>query len=226
MKPLVFVSIRTTGNDPDRHDLTQIAVARCEPFDAQPTEMFSTAVRPTRGVAHAGAWLVDAMESVRDLSRGAALVAFDAAHARNFLDSLCERHELIPLALDPAAIDVRSLAWPLAPACRSIESLAAAVGLADSDAVGCLGEVRVLMAAYREMHARTAPSFAEDLNADEHAIVETLTSRMSEGRRTYGPWRVTDGRNYEGEALLEIVDALAYCGAKLVQAVREKAEAS
>jgi hypothetical protein len=35
---------------------------------------------------------------------------------------------------------------------------------------------------------------------------------------------VGDGRNYEGEALLEVVDALAYCGAKLVRAARATAD--
>jgi hypothetical protein len=220
MKPLVFVSIRTTGNDPDRHDLTEIAVARCEPFDAQPTATFSTAVQTTRGAAHAGAWLVDAMDSVRELSRGAVLVAFDAGATRAFLGALCERFDLVPLELAHASIDVRSLTWPIAPACRSVETLAAAVGLADSDAVGTLGEVRVLIAAFREVHARLKSPAVDDLNADERAIVETITTRIIEGRRTYGPWRVDDGRNYKGEALLEIVDALAYCGAKLVHAAR------
>ena len=223
MKPIVFVSMRTTGSTHAHDDLAEIGVARCEPFDAQPIDMFATTVRPSRGAHRAGTWLVDAMDRVRDLSRGAVLFAFDAPATRAFLDGVCERFELLPLEFEGAAVDVRSLVWPIAPACRSVEVLADAVGLDAAASVGCLGELRVLMAAHREIHRRARDVRApDDLNADERAIVDTLTARIIEGRRVYGPWKVGDDRNYGGEALFEVVDALAYCGAKLVREAREK----
>ena len=57
----------------------------------------------------------------------------------------------------------------------------------------------------------------ESLQADERAIVERLLDRLEQGRETYGPWRVNDGRDYRAEALDEIIDALHYCAAALVR---------
>lgn len=58
------------------------------------------------------------------------------------------------------------------------------------------------------------------LEADEREIVETLLNRMEAGRKTYGPWMVNDGRDFAAEALEEVIDALHYCAAHLVQLSR------
>lgn len=58
----------------------------------------------------------------------------------------------------------------------------------------------------------------ESLQGDERAIIEQLLSRLEQGREAYGPWRVTDGRDYPNEALAEVIDALHYCAAALVRA--------
>ncbi len=55
------------------------------------------------------------------------------------------------------------------------------------------------------------------LTPDELAIVETIIARIDAGRRSYGPWRVSDGRNNPGEALAEVMDALTYVAAELVR---------
>jgi hypothetical protein len=57
----------------------------------------------------------------------------------------------------------------------------------------------------------------ELLSADELEILETLLSRLEKGRKCYGPWMVNDGRDYDAEALAEVMDALHYCAARLVQ---------
>ena len=59
---------------------------------------------------------------------------------------------------------------------------------------------------------------------DEGAILATQAARLAEGRHTYGTWRVDDGRNNTGEALLEVMDALNYCAAELLRLAREKGE--
>jgi hypothetical protein len=64
----------------------------------------------------------------------------------------------------------------------------------------------------------------DTLAGDEATIVRLLADRLAAGRHVYGPWRVTDERNYLREALAEIVDALAYCGAQLVRLDRTLAE--
>jgi len=56
----------------------------------------------------------------------------------------------------------------------------------------------------------------EALEADERAIVDVLLDRIEQGRKVYGPWRVNDGRDYNAEALEEIIDALHYCAAALL----------
>lgn len=58
----------------------------------------------------------------------------------------------------------------------------------------------------------------EALQADERAIVEKLLDRIEQGREVYGPWKVDDGRDYQSEALAEVIDALHYCAAVLVKA--------
>jgi len=57
----------------------------------------------------------------------------------------------------------------------------------------------------------------EALQADEQAIVEKLLERIEQGREVYGPWKVDDGRDYQAEALDEVIDALHYCAAALVK---------
>ena len=57
----------------------------------------------------------------------------------------------------------------------------------------------------------------EALQADERAIVEKLLDRIEQGREVYGPWKVDDGRDYQAEALDEVIDALHYCAAALVK---------
>jgi hypothetical protein len=55
------------------------------------------------------------------------------------------------------------------------------------------------------------------IDGDEAAILKLLADRLDAGRRVYGPWSVVDGRRYPREALEEVLDALAYCGAELVR---------
>ncbi len=57
----------------------------------------------------------------------------------------------------------------------------------------------------------------EALQADEKAIVDKLLDRIEQGREVYGPWKVDDGRDYQAEALDEVIDALHYCAAALVK---------
>ena len=58
------------------------------------------------------------------------------------------------------------------------------------------------------------------LEDDEKAIVEVLLDRLEKGRKTYGPWKVDDGRDLKKEAFEEVIDALHYCAARLVQLSR------
>ncbi|GAC1587135.1 MAG: hypothetical protein NVS3B20_15810 [Polyangiales bacterium] len=56
-----------------------------------------------------------------------------------------------------------------------------------------------------------------DRNDAEQRILSLLGERMREGRRSYGPWNLHDGRRYPREALSEVLDALHYCAAELLR---------
>jgi len=56
---------------------------------------------------------------------------------------------------------------------------------------------------------------------DEQAIVQTLVDRLDTGRQSYGPWRLGDGRQYQAEALEEVLDAPHYVAAQLVRMTRQ-----
>lgn len=223
MTPLAFVAIRTEGPDPDSDDLLEIAVARAEPHDAQPTDVYTARIRSVHGGRrhhddHA-VWFVEAMDHVRLLTSGCILVAWDATATRHFLDAACYHWELLPLDLTPRSIDLRSLAWPVAVAAETagecIADVSTALGVEFAPGACALEDIHALAEIYRRVvkHAASLAGF----NADERSIVETIASRIADGRRTYGPWRVDDGRNNPREALAEVMDALNYCAAELVR---------
>ena len=60
------------------------------------------------------------------------------------------------------------------------------------------------------------------LQGDELDIARFLLDRLRQGRATYGSWKVDDGRDYPGEALAEVIDALHYCAAELVRLRRNR----
>jgi DNA polymerase III alpha subunit (gram-positive type) len=220
---LAFVAIRTEGLSPDRDDLLEIAVARTDPFEAQPTDVYTARIRSLHGGrSHRGdnaVWLVDAMDHVRSLTRGATLVAWDATATRNLLDAACYHWELLPLDLAPKSIDLRSLAWPIAvagdPGGEGLENVCASLRIEFTPAACALEDIHALAEVYRRV-VRHAASLA-GFNGDERSILDTIAGRMADGRRAYGPWHVDDGRNNPREALAEVMDALNYCAAELVR---------
>ena len=60
------------------------------------------------------------------------------------------------------------------------------------------------------------------LQGDERAIAFTVLSRLNQGRKNYGAWKVDDERDYSVEAMAEVIDALNYCAAELVRIKRSR----
>ena len=52
---------------------------------------------------------------------------------------------------------------------------------------------------------------------DECEIIAMLKSRLDAGRKQYGPWKISDDRDYSAEALEEVLDALHYVAAGLLR---------
>ncbi|MCC7536230.1 MAG: hypothetical protein IT379_08450 [Deltaproteobacteria bacterium] len=223
MTPLAFIVLRTEGSNPACDDLLEVAVATAEPFDAQAIDVYTARVRSTRDrKPDDGVWLVDAMDQLREMTRGCVLAAWDAGATRTFLEGSCHAWELLPLELAPHVVDLRSAAWPFVVAGGSVSAdlthVADALGVASTEPTCALDEARVLAGVYREIVGRAERHVRDTgLSTDERAIVELLRRRLDDGRRQYGPWRVDDGRDNPREALAEVIDALHYCAAELVR---------
>ena len=54
MKDLVFVDVETTGLDPDRHELIEVAAVRVHPHTLEPLDHLSVRVVPERLEREAG----------------------------------------------------------------------------------------------------------------------------------------------------------------------------
>ena len=222
MNALAIVSLRTEGPNPACDDRLEIAVAPVEPFEAAPIDVYPARVRSTRdAMPVGGVWLVDAMDHVRELTRGCTLAAWDASATRSYLDGACHVWDLLPLELAPRSLDLRSLTWPFTVA-RGLVAPDLAV-VAETFEIpfqgSCaLDEARVVAELYRRVQAGvTHGAMHASFSPDERAILDTLVGRLDMGRRQYGTWRVDDGRNNPKEALAEVMDALHYCAAELVR---------
>ena len=55
------------------------------------------------------------------------------------------------------------------------------------------------------------------LGADEQRILIKTLERLEQGKKEYGEWKIPDGRDYDNEVLEEVIDALQYCAAKLIE---------
>ncbi|MCP4644788.1 MAG: hypothetical protein GY851_30380 [bacterium] len=60
----------------------------------------------------------------------------------------------------------------------------------------------------------TLPERIDALPHRERAILLAILGRLEMGLESYGPWE-DRGRNYEREALEEMLDGMAYIAAKL-----------
>jgi len=66
-------------------------------------------------------------------------------------------------------------------------------------------------------------AFAEQLGADELAVLENVAEGLLRGRGVYGELDLArDQRDFEAETLAEVRDGLAYLGAALVRRARAR----
>jgi len=129
MKPLAFIDCETTGLDPARHEILEIAVVRVTPTTLQSIAETSVRVRPTR-IADADpaamavngytpeVWadamtLHDALAVVGPCLEGAILAGHNASFDRAFLASAWKRTGVPRPKVDHHVMDTACLAWPL-----------------------------------------------------------------------------------------------------------------
>jgi hypothetical protein len=227
VKPVAIVSIRCGDTLATSHDLRSVAVARVDAVTGEPSDVYSAQIRPMRleptiALQRGSVWLAEAMDQLRARTRGCVFAAVNAPFSRRILDGVCRDWDLLPLEVADGALDLGSLGWPLVVAgeapSTSMDDLFAACGVERRTYGTALGEVTTLAELYRCLIQRTQrPLSLADFSADEQQIVSTIIARIAAGRRTYGPWRIPDGRNYPQEALAEVFDGLAYLAAELVR---------
>jgi DNA polymerase-3 subunit epsilon len=237
-KALAFVDLETTGLDPSRHDIVEVAVIRVDARSFEVLAEYHTLVAPERledaqpeALAICGfskaAWtnassLRDALLAVAPLLEGALVAGHNAGFDWAFLEAGYRRAGLALPRVDYHRLDTASLAWPLVASGEltslSLDSLATLFGLDRPRPHRALADARCALEVARRLSERMRlGGRLTSLAADERQICETLLSRLEQGRKQYGPWRVDDGRDYPSEAYAEVLDGLHYIAAELVR---------
>jgi len=240
---LCFVDVETTGLDPVRHELLELAAVRVDRHTLAPLDHVSVKVRPKR-LADADpkaleingysddAWR-DAVSLGAGLRRVAPLLegALVAGHNVGFDWAFLARGFLVagmPIPeVDYHRLDTASLAWPLFASAEtdslSLDAVCKALGLNRPSPHRALADAMASLEVARKLRDRALVGRrVANLVADEQPIVEALLDRIEGGRDEYGPWTVDDGRDYRAEAFAEVIDGLHYCAAELVRLGRPR----
>lgn len=243
---VAFVDVETTGLDPSRHELLEVAVVRVDVETMTVLSEYSTLVAPERlgdaepealgicGFTKAG-WkdalpLREAMLALAPQLEGTALGGHNVGFDWAFLEAGFRRAGLPVPHVDYHRLDTASLAWPLVMGGDiqrvSLDDVAAYVGLERPKPHRALADAQCSFAvAERLSEAMLLGERLLGLEDDEYEILQALLERLEVGRRQYGPWHVDDGRDYPNEAYEEVLDGLHYVAAELVRR-RRKAESS
>ncbi len=237
-KAIAFVDLETTGLDPSRHEIVEVAVVRVDARTLDVLGEQDTLVAPERledaqpeALAVCGfskaAWttavpLREALLAVAPLLEGALIAGHNVGFDWSFLEAGYRRAGLALPRVDYHRLDTASLAWPLFArgelTSLSLDSLATAFGLERPRPHRALADARCALEVARRLGERmSVGSRVTALAPDERQICEALLSRLELGRKQYGPWRVDDGRDYPSEAYEEVLDGLHYIAAELVR---------
>lgn len=242
-RSLAFLAMRTTGPDPMRHEIVELSVVRVHPIIMFIERELTTRVRPSfperctpDAISASGfdpqEWddapdIYDVLTRFIPLAEGCVLVGHGLHASRAFLASAFRRAGLEEPQEGWPLVDTTSLAWPflVIGALRSVslDALCEVLGIRAESAPLSRGDAGRTMEVYRRLMAGRMPlatGGGPGFVGDEDAILAAQAARLAEGRHTYGHWRVHDGRNHAGEALLEVMDALNYCAAELVRLAR------
>jgi DNA polymerase-3 subunit epsilon len=245
MRPLAFVDLETTGLDPRRHEIIEIAVVCADPRSFETTGMMDLRVRPGRiedadpAALRINGWSAEAWRDavsidvalvrVRPLLDGALLAGHNVSFDHTFLDAAWRATGVGVPDVDHHLLDTATLAWPLYAAglveSLSLDAVCDALGIDIGRPHRALADAqRSLELARRLLPGSELAARIRALEADERLIVEMILSRIDNGRCHYGAWNSRDGRDYPAEALAEVIDALNYTAAELVR--RRKPEPS
>lgn len=231
MRPLAFLSLKTTGPDPEEDAITEIAVVRVDPRSLDVEEALSLSVVPDvvgRAVPEGEpeAFLGAALERIEPLLDGAVLAGHELGEQLPFFQHAWVEHGHRPDGLYPYHVDTAGLAWGLLASGEvedlALESVCGPLGI-DAELRSATGRAYAsLEVARRLLPGQHDEARLRELRGDERDIMRTLLERLHGGRQEYGPWKADDGRVFAREALLEVLDCLHYVAAELVRIDRRR----
>jgi len=238
LNALAFVDLETTGLDPSRHDIVEVAVLRVDARTLEVLAEHHTLVAPERledaqpeALAICGfskaAWtsavsLREALLAVAPLLEGALVAGHNVGFDWAFIEAGYRRAGLALPRVDYHRLDTASLAWPLVASGElpslSLDSVATFFGLDRPRPHRALADARCSLEIARRLSERMRlGGRLANLVGDERQVFDALLARLDQGRKQYGPWRVDDGRDYPSEAYAEVLDGLHYLAAELVR---------
>lgn len=235
---IAFLDLETTGLDPARHDIIEIGLVLVSAKTLTIVQQHSVRVRPERleqaeaeALAINGyderAWkdavsLREALEELAPLIEGTLVAGHNVGFDWSFLEAGFKRASLPLPEVDYHRLDTASLAWPLHSnhdtTSLSLSEVCRYLGIYRPSPHRALDDARCAYEVAFRMHQRVSlGDRIRSLPEDEEEITTTLLERLERGRREYGAWDVHDGRDYESEALEEMLDGLHYLAAAVVR---------
>jgi DNA polymerase III subunit epsilon len=233
---LAFVDCETTGLDPDKHEIVEIAVVRADARTLAVLDERTVKVRPERldeadpdALLVCGydpdAWrdavpLAEALAVVTPMLEGATLAGHHVVFDRAFLHAAYRRTGLRPPTQPRHLLDTASLGWPLyaqglLPS-LSLDELAGCAGAARPFPHRALDDARCARAvAAHLLRGAALVALADVLSPDEHDLAELLLRRMATGHFAFGPGGTH--RDYLSESMVGLVDAMQCLGAEVLR---------
>jgi DNA polymerase-3 subunit epsilon len=234
VKPLAFLDLETTGLDPARHEILEIAVVRADPFTLAEWGEVSIKVAPERlddadpeslrvcGYSDA-AWasalpLDEALSGIASLLDGAILAGHNVPFDKSFLVAGWKRTGLNPPPMDYHTLDTAALAWPLYAAgtipSLSLGPLCHHLGIDRPSPHRALTDARAAL----DVARRLLPGLGlavrcAALSGDERALTEMLLARLEHARIGH----VGDGCDVPRDGLVAVLDALHHVATELVR---------
>jgi DNA polymerase III subunit epsilon len=190
MRALAFIDCETTGLDPRRHEIIEIAVVRAMPRTLQSIAGLSLRVKPTRiadadpkalqvnGYASAD-WqdalsLRDALVMVGTQLDGAILAGHNVAFDRAFLEAAWRFTGVPRPNLDHHTLDTASLAWPLLVSGEvqslSLGSLCLHFGIEHAEPHRALLDARASLDVARRLIPPTPPARPDEPTDRPHRV--------------------------------------------------------
>ena len=174
MTPIAFLDIETTGLDPERHEIIEIAVQRVDPVTLHPLRTLNMKVHPEHletadpvALRVAGfepaAWrlsrpLDHALREAAPLLAGALVAGHNVGFDWRFLERNYRRRGLPLPMVDYHRLDTASLAWPLLSSGElrslSLDSLCTYFGIPRPSPHRALADVKATILVARRLRER------------------------------------------------------------------------